>query len=45
MGADADYAYCDVTDHGAEDAEEGDANGAEALRWCSCDGFQESFRG
>lgn len=39
VGADADYADCDVTDYGAEHAEEGDGNGAEALRWCGCDGF------
>lgn len=39
VGAGADYADCDVTDYGAEDAKEGDGDGAEALRWCGYSGF------
>lgn len=39
MSTGADYADCDVTDYGAEDAEEGDSDGAEALRWCGYNGL------
>lgn len=39
VGTRADYADCDVTDYGAEDAEEGDSDGAEALRWCGYNGL------
>lgn len=39
VSAGADYTDCDVTDYGAEDAEEGDSDGAESLRWCSYNGL------
>lgn len=39
VGAGADYTDCDVTYYGAEDAEKGDGDGAEALRWCGYNEF------
>lgn len=39
VGTGADDADCDVTDYGTEDAEEGDSDGAESLRWCGYNGL------
>lgn len=39
VGTEADYADCDVTDDGTEDAKEGDSDCAEALRWCGYNGL------